>query len=208
MSTKKYLVLAVLCILLLTFTGCGSNKNLPSETISSSTENTVGDSNSSNNENAKESNDTPNKEENSSAQISTEDNLTLGEAVTIHTDSGDLEIAVIGAGYYEDDEEENEVQPISIRCEVRNISFSDEYSEDDFESYCIEDDEIINVTDSSGFSLEYYDLYGPSDGKYAIGKSLQIGEKARVAYLYLADPNETTVTVHLKGDYQITLDIE
>ena len=200
MKQKKILLIILLCIAVFAFAGCGNDKDLPTGTASS-------DFNSE--ENGSDTDDTEDKDsESGSTETKEGDNLAPGETVTIHTDNGDLEISVIEAVFYEDAYDDSETRPISIRCEVHNVSFSDEYAGSDFEAYMMYNDGIMIVKDSSGYSLEYYNLSGPSDGKYAIDKSLQIGEKARVAYLYHGDPKEKTVTVELNGEYQITLDVE
>ncbi|MGN0962272.1 MAG: hypothetical protein ACI4PP_01690 [Clostridia bacterium] len=209
MKQKKNLLIILLCIVVFAFAGCGNDKDLPTGTASSDFNS---EENGSDTDGTKEKSDTDDTEDKDSESGSTEmkegDNLAPGESVTIHTDNGDLEISVIEAVFYEETDDDSEICPISIRCEVHNISFSDEYAHSDFEAYMMDYNGIMIVKDSSGYSLEFYNLSGPSDGKYAIDKSLQIGEKARVAYLYHGDPKEKTVTVELNGEYQITLNVK
>lgn len=206
MKLKKYLVAMLLCLMTFFATACGSDNTGKSFDFSASSDTT---NTTETTEEQEATSPDENTEENSGAtQMPANGSIEIGETVSVSTEYGDFEIAIMGAAKTDwGDENENDSYVISLRCEINNISFSGESWEDAWTGYEIDEFAIIKVLDAEGFSLDYY-YGGWSDGQYAPDEVLLIGEKARISMPYIISNDATYVTVDINGQGQIHVPIE
>lgn len=205
MKLKKYLVVMFICLMTFFATACGSDntgKNFDFGT-SSDTSNTTETT-----EEQETTSPDENTEENSEAtQMPANGSIAIGESVSVSTEYGDFEIAIMGAAKT-DWMDENDTCVVSLRCEINNISFDGEIWEKVWTGYEIDEHSIIKVLDEDGFSLDFYYTIGVNDGQYATGEELQIGEKGRISMPYIIGNNATYITVDINGQGQINVPIE
>lgn len=205
MKLKKYLVIMLLCLMTFFATACGSDNTGKSLDFSASSDTT--NTTETTEEQEAASPDENTEESSGTTQMPANGSIEIGETVSVSTEYGDFEIAIMGAAKT-DWEDENDSCVISLRCEINNISFGGEIWEDAWTGYEIDEFTIIKVLDAEGFSLDFYGISGPTDGQYAPDEELQIGEKGRISMPYIIGNNATYVTVDINGQGQIHVPIE
>ena len=135
----------------------------------------------------------------------------VGDTVKAETDYGSFEVKVVSAArtnWYEDFKKpSDDGECIVIRCEVNNIDYVGQYNEGYLSGYILSANGNMTVLDEDGFKTEFFDIAGPSDGKWAVAEQTSVGEKARVSYTYIVPKGTKKVTVNVNGQYEIPLEI-
>lgn len=193
---RRGLAVALLLSMLLSFGGCSSLK-LPGEKEFSG---------KSSSEEAAGSQVTESAEE--APATNGIETVKLGETVTATTEYGDFDIAVIGAVRTDWHDEDDGCSAVSIRLEVKNISYVSTYAGDVLYGYDLDSRHIFAVKDESEFNMEFCDVTGPTDGAYGVSTELPIGEKARMSFPYIVPDEVQTITVVINNQYQVDVEIE
>ncbi len=124
----------------------------------------------------------------------------LGDSILINSEHGSFRIKVKNVHEVKWDGVTTENKIFTIQAEVENIDFSYLY-DNKLSNY-----EICNygisVLDEYGFSLEFYDIAGPSDGVYEVAAMTDIGAKKRVSLPFTAPEDCETISIQI-GDYLI-----
>ena len=94
----------------------------------------------------------------------------------------------------------NGMKALGIQCVIENVNYRVWYDNSDvLEPYDVS--EHVRVTDSDGFTCEFYNLDDSSgDGKYAIGAGVRKGDKVRNTLVYLVDPDMKEYKIRI-GEY-------
>lgn len=130
-----------------------------------------------------------------------------GETFEIKTENGDFKISIDNA-HKVDWAMEDDVQAVAIQCSIENISFSGQVYPDVLNGYDLgETFTYIKAKDQDGFNAQYYGVSGPTDGAYAVGFSIPIGDKSKVSYPFNFGLDVESVTVIINDEYEINLPV-
>lgn len=147
------------------------------------------------------------------------ENLSLGEEILINGYSpddfgysevdGSFSIALDGFHFVDDvsSYQDPGVGVVGVLLTVNNIDAYETYLNDnainpyDISSY-------VTVKDGDDFNCEFYNLDAPADGKYQIGKDIDIGSKARVCMTYFTDTDMKDFTIILNDQYSINVSLD
>ena len=157
---------------------------------------------------AQEDNDTNNNKNTYTTQEMSNRGFTpisFGENVSVETPYGNFEIQIdkVEKTIYDSDG----CKSIAIKCIVNNVNYAGSYNQNQLSGYDIaENNNFLQMTDVDGVAYPYYDLSATLD-EYALAHDLQIGSKAREAYLFLVPEDAKNVSVVINNKYILNTNI-
>lgn len=125
--------------------------------------------------------------------------ISFGENVLVETKYGNFEIQIDEVEPTEYDA--NGCEAVAVKCVVNNISYVGSYNQNKLSGLNIcEETSILQLTDMDGISFPFYHLSATLD-EYALCHDLQIGSKAREAYLFLVKYDVKNVSIVINNKY-------